>query len=74
MTKKLYQFMFVDIFNEPDDVVGSGFAQYVFAVCFNGPFTDAQLSCYLFVAEFPFNQANDFQFAKGKGGAFCSTL
>jgi hypothetical protein len=74
MAKKLYQFMFIDVFNEPDDVVGSGFAQDVFAVCFNGPFTDAELTCYLFVVELPFDEANDFQFTKGKGGTFRGTF
>jgi len=74
MTNKLYQFMFIDVFNEADDIVGSGFAKDVFAVCFNGPFADAELTGYLFVVEFPFDKANDFQFTKGKGGTFCGTL
>ncbi len=74
MTKKLYQFMFIDVFNEADNVVGSGFAKDVLAVCFDGPFTDAQLTCYLFVVEFPFDKADDFQFTKGKRGTFRGTF
>jgi hypothetical protein len=74
MTKKLYQFMFIDVFNEPDDVVGSGFAENVLAMRFNGPFADAQLTGYLFVVEFPFDKANDFQFTKGKGGTVRGTF
>lgn len=74
MTKKLYQFMFIDVFNEPDDIVGSGFAKDVLAVGFNGPFADAELSGYLFIAEFPFDKANYFQFTKGKGSTCCGTL
>lgn len=70
MAKKLDQFMFIYIFNEADDVVGPGLAKDVFAVSFNGPLADAQLSGNLSVVEFPFYKTDDFQFAKSKGSIF----
>ncbi len=36
--------MFIDVLNEPDYVVCSGFAENVLPVCFYGSLTDAQVA------------------------------
>ncbi len=59
--------MFVHILDEANHVVRLCFTENVLAVGFNSSFADAQVDGDLFVAEFAFNKADDFQFSFGKG-------
>ena len=67
MAKNLHQFMFVHVLDEANHIVCLCFTKNVLAVGFNGPLADAKVAGDLFVTEFPFNKADDFQFSFGKG-------